>query len=176
MYGVKYEDEMIKKTVLKRAFKTLPQSKGKEALEVAASVVNEHEGINFKEESAPLEIDFTSEQSDSYKRMLSQADYVGLLCLIEVLSNEGQNQLWDIHEKPLIKQGGKGRYTEQMISHMKVARELREETLSSIREHIQNGDRAGVNEIFDECSTYERDFYMLKLNGEEQSIVNTFAG
>lgn len=172
---VKFETEMVKKTVLKRAFKTLPQSKGKEALENAAHIVNEHEGIDFKEEQKESTIDFTSEQSDAYKLALQNADYTGLLCIIESLSNEGQTQLWDIHEKPLIPEKGKGRYTEQMQAHLKAARELREDNLSLVVQMANNGDQPGLIELFDECNQFERDYYTRKLNTEQQSMLNEAA-
>ena len=45
-----FEDEMIKKTVVKRAAKLWPRTSKVEQLEKAIDVINEHEGIDFKED------------------------------------------------------------------------------------------------------------------------------
>lgn len=172
---VKFEDEMVKKTVLKRAFKTLPQSKGKELLEQAAYIVNEHEGIEFdKQETKEVEIEFTSKESEAYRKALADADYTGLISLIDGLSNEAQSQLFDIHEKPLMPQGGKGRYAEQMKQHINNAREMREGNLAELIAACDSADDVLVTEILGECNHWEVEWYMQKLNNEREQYARQF--
>jgi len=165
---VKYYGEMIKKTVIKRLYKTLPQSDGSQTMSNAIELLNQHEGIDFN--AAPQTVDYTEEDSDAYRIALQNSDYTGLLSLIESLSNEGQTQLWKLHEEPLIEKGGKGRYSSQMEAHLKAARELRDDNLNLVIELANSGDHEGLSQIFDECNEYEKSFYMRKLNAEQQSV------
>ena len=164
---------MVKKTVIKRASKTLPQSRGKELLEKAAYINNEHEGINFNQDQKPAEIDFTTEQSEAYKNALAKGDYTGLISLIDELTNEAQTQLWNIHEKPLIPEKGKGRYTQQMSDHLKAARQIRSDNCQHVIEAAASFDESLIGEILSECNSYERDFYLNKLNNEQLNFVNS---
>lgn len=49
------EEEMDKKTVVKRAQKMWPKSERGERMDYAVAAINEHEGIDFEQESAPKE-------------------------------------------------------------------------------------------------------------------------
>ena len=62
---VKYESEMIKKTVIKRLYKTMPSSDGSEVMSHAIEVLNEHEGIEIDRPEQTR--DYTEHQSDAYK-------------------------------------------------------------------------------------------------------------
>lgn len=167
---VKYYTEMIKKTVIKRLYKTLPQSDGSQRMSDAIHILNQHEGIDFN--NAPANVEYTPEQSDMYKMCLQNGDYTGLLSLIETLSNEGQTQLWDLHEKPLIPERGKGRYTEQMKQHLDNARTKRDDNMNHIYQAIDMGDSMALNEILSECIVAERDWYTSKLNSEQIQFLN----
>lgn len=168
---VKYYGEMIKKTVIKRLYKTLPQSDGSQTMATAIEVLNQHEGIDFN--AGPVKVDYSDEESDAYRDFLQKADYVGLVCLTDSLSNEAQSQLWKLHEEPLIEKGGKGRYGKQMEDHIKVARQLREDNVQALVEACHANDSVGIDEIWQEASSWEQDFYMSKLNAEQQMVVNS---
>ena len=166
---VKYFGEMTKKTVIKRLYKTLPQTNGMNHLGNAIEVINEHEGINFQEKE--LSIDYTDTESQEYKRCIEQSDYTGLLCLRESMDYEAQNQLYDLHEAPRIEKGKKGSYTKMMEDNAKVARELRDDNLNFITEYCDQSDDAGIAEILSECSQYEIDWYLRKLNNEQEQFI-----
>lgn len=168
---VKYYEEMVKKTVLKRAFKTLPETKGKEILDNAVDTINEHEGINFQEQKKESEIDYTLEQSEEYQRCLQDGDFVGLVCLKETMSVEAQGQMYDIHEKPNIPQGGIGKHTKRMEESEANARDLRESNLQRIIELCDIDDSAGISEIWDEAGQWERDWYLARMNSEQAAQV-----
>lgn len=168
---VKYYEEMVKKTVLKRAFKTLPETKGKEILDFAVDKLNEHEGIEF-DQPKEIEIAYTLEESNAYEEALDKSDFTGLISLVETLSSEAQPQLWKLHHTPRTEKGGIGRYDKMMGENFKVARELREDNLLALVQLIDEGDQEGVNQIFDECNQYEQDWYMRKLDSEKQSFIN----
>lgn len=156
---VKYEGEMVKKTVLKRAFKTLPETKGKNALDKAVDVINEHEGIEF---NTPTQ-DYTADESQAYSMALDSSDYVGLLCLRDAIGYEASNQLFKLHEEPRMEKGGKGRYDKQMQENIKVARDLREDNLALVISMCDQGDTEGLDEMMSECNQWEREYYRDKM-------------
>lgn len=166
---VKYYGEMIKKTVIKRLYKTLPQSDGSQVMANAINVLNQHEGIEFNSE--PATVAYTDEESDAYRIALDNADYTGLLSLIETLDEYSQPQLIDLHETPRMPKGGKGKYTKMMEENMKVARELRDDNLAAIIEMCEQQDSEGLAELWNECNQYEKDWYMRKLNNEQRAQV-----
>lgn len=63
--------EMAKKTLVKRAYKSWPQSGGRERLDSAVSVLNQHEGL---EETIPVD----EQQIAEYKRLVAAKDCIGL--------------------------------------------------------------------------------------------------
>ena len=169
---VKHEGEMQKKTVIKRLYKTLPSSDGSDIMSKAIDVINEHEGIEFKE---PPKKDYTQDQSDAYLKALDDGDYVGLLCVMESLEYEGQHQLFTLHEEPRKIKGQKMKYDSMMKSALANARDVRDESLNQLMLASDNGDDITVLESTEDANQYTIDWYCSKLNSEqEQFIRSTF--
>lgn len=76
------EGEMIKKTMIKRAYKLLPKNDKAGRLAKAVDVLNEHEGIDFEKESEPTVKHSTTAQIEEIKNILSdlqrsEKDFLG---------------------------------------------------------------------------------------------------
>ena len=67
---ISFFDEMAKKTVIKRAAKLWPKS---ERVQKAAEILNEHEGIDFKNEKAPKVDDSTIIPGEKYFSIIHKA-------------------------------------------------------------------------------------------------------
>jgi recombination protein RecT len=118
---VKYYGEMIKKTVIKRCYKTLPTSKGMEALGTAIDVINEHEGIEF--DKSPEQIaTYTDDELKEYQRCIDENDFYNLAGLIRSLSVDAQSALVQtcIPEAP---RGEKGKRRDEFNSALKDAQQ-----------------------------------------------------
>jgi phage RecT family recombinase len=155
---VKYYTEMVKKTAIKRLYKTLPQTGAMAKLGDAIDMLNQHEGIDFQHQQKPQH-DYTDEHNQAYKFCLDNNDYVGLLCLRDAIGYEGCNQLWKIHEEPRIEPKGKGKYSKLMDDNTAAARQLRDGNTQRLIELAQSSDEAGINEILEECNKWEIEYY-----------------
>ncbi len=167
---VKYYEEMVKKTVIKRAYKTLPQSKGSQILGEAIQVINEHEGINF--DSEPQEKHYTEYQADEYKRLLDAKDMIGFLSHRETISHEGAMQLFRFFEEPNIPSGKKGEFSRERGISIDQARNDRDALLMQVISYCDSGDDAGVYET---CETQARstiDWISKNLNPEQELFFN----
>ena len=159
---VKFYTEMVKKTVIKRAYKTLPTSKGMETVGKAIDVLNEHEGIEFHEEA---KLHFTAEESEEYKRCLEDGDYYNLTALEWSLSPEAKLQLEKLH-MPEAAKGEKGKQKELRKTATEEAKLKLDDTVNIVTELLQNGDDYGVNEILTECNQWVLNYIKAKLSHE----------
>jgi hypothetical protein len=68
-----WPEEMIKKTLVKRASKSWPQSGGRERLDKAVEVLNEHEGIELQETSVAY-LQASPDQREIFQELLQGDD------------------------------------------------------------------------------------------------------
>ena len=170
---VKFEGEMIKKTVIKRAYKTLPPSKSMEILGKAIEVINEHEGIKFLEDKR--EADYTDEELTEYKRCIDEADFYNLSSLIRTLSAESQMDLKSLCV-PEPAQGLKTKTKEVWHKTLRDAQQEVEAHLVYIQEAIDGGEDGAVMELIAECSAWTREYFLCNLSTEHQIVLNKLLG
>ena len=90
---VKYYTEKVKITVIKRAYKTLPTSKGMELVGQAIDAMNYHDGIDFDKPKELIEITYTDEELKEYQRCIDEGDFFNLFSLKNSLDPEAQMTL-----------------------------------------------------------------------------------
>ncbi len=166
---VKFYTEMVKKTVIKRASKTLPPSRGKEIMDKAIEVINEHEGIEFK---GAAMLTYTEEERAEYQRCVDSRDFIDLVCLKKTLSAEAQLQLHD-HCVPQAPQGQKQKQAKAFNDAITDAEMELEAMTVMINERINDGDDEGVYEIVSECSQYTIDYILSKMDSESTILINS---
>ena len=167
---VKFYTEMVKKTVIKRAHKTLPPSKGTEIMGKAIEVINQHEGIEFDE---PEELSFyTDEEMQEYQRCIDEGDYFNLFPLIRSLGAEAQLSLQNLC-LPKAERGKKGKQTEDFKANLTEAERKVEAAIDLVREFCDSGDTPGLDETMGECSEWTRNYIMVRLTPEQRAIVAT---
>lgn len=167
---VKYYTEMVKKTVIKRAYKTLPTSKGTEIMGKAIEVINEHEGIEF-DKPPQIEVTYTDEQIAEYRRCVAEDDYFNLVGLCKHLDADSQLQLRKLC-LPEPEKGQKGKVKAARQEKTDDATMRLEAAIHTISEMIEQGDDPGVAEILSDCSTFTIDFILSKLSTEQQIAIN----
>lgn len=171
---VRFEDEQIKKTVIKRAYKTLPKSKGADVLAKAINVVNEHDGIDFQEEPQEPKLYYTDEQSAEYKRCVDEEDYFNLIALERSLCADGQKQLYDAHV-PRPKKGMIGRENEKRKEKQADAENALEAAIDSIKIYLSEENYSAVSEVMECCSQWTHDYIMSRLTAQEQTQISDLA-
>ncbi len=168
---VKYYEEMVKKTVIKRAYKTLPASKGMEVLGSAIEVINQHEGIEFQESNAQLH--YTKKQSSDYKALLDMQDMVAFICLKQSLGPEAQMQLFPLHQEPNIPKGGIGRYEKAFGESITQASSDRDNLKATIIGYCNMDDDTALIESIEEMNVYVVEWMQTALHGDELTSFQT---
>jgi len=169
---VKFDGEMRKKTVIKRAFKTLPPSKGTEFVLKAIEVVNHHEGIDFDKPKELIEITYTDEELKEYQRCIDEGDYFNLFSLKNSLDPEAQMTLHRLC-MPEAEKGKKGAQNNKFAQDMKEAANQVESSLNELRISLDSDDDVNIMEILGDCSQCTKDYFLSQLTGEQQQIINT---
>lgn len=169
---VKFYTEMAKKTVIKRAFKTLPPSRGTELLGKAIDVVNEHEGIEFNKPPEQLpNISYTDHELAEYHRCIKEKDFFNLVPLIRSLDVEAQSTLQRLC-LPEAPRGQKGKQREEFSKNIKESEMQLDSTLNLIRESLDDNDDSPVKELLDDCSVFTKEWLINQLSTEHQMIIN----
>lgn len=168
---VKYYGEMVKKTVIKRAHKTLPTSKGTEILGKAIEIINEHEGIEFDK---PVQIErilyYSDEEMKEYQRCVDEEDYFNLFALKNILDQESQIALKKLC-MPEAEKGKKGVQNNELARNMQEACRQVDASLNLIREALDANDDGGFREIWETCSDWTRASFISDLTPEQNSII-----
>jgi recombination protein RecT len=164
---VKFYTEMVKKTVIKRCYKTLPTSKGTEIMGKAIEVLNEHEGIEFdaKPEQLP-QIVYTDDELKEYQRCIEDEDYVSLFALLRSLDIEAQKELHNLCV-PKAEKGKIGAQKKQHQENIDEGGRRLESWLCIVRENIDSGDDAGVYEVMDGLSQWAENWILDRLTPEQ---------
>ena len=166
---VKYYTEMIKKTVIKRAYKTLPTSKGTEILGTAIDVINEHEGINFDEPEKISSVAYTDDELKEYDRCVHENDWMSLSALCRSLDPEAQQQLRaTCFEKP--ERGMIGKVNAQREQLLKEGGRELDEHIVSISQEFDTGNDIEI--LLEDLSEWVLDYICDHVSGEIEMEIN----
>jgi len=150
-----WEDEMIKKAMIKRASKQWPKTDREGRLEKAVAVMNEYEGSDQLLTSPQLG-DFNVEQKKYFDQLITDSDALGMFCFQHSLSDESIfTNLYHSFEK-----GQKGKYQAIVKDLSSRGFILFEDCRNAIEESAQAGDQMAARQIFEE------------LNHDGQKIMN----
>lgn len=166
---IKYPGEMSKKTVIKRAYKTLPTSRGTEILGKAIDVLNEHEGIEFDKPEL-TEIIYTDKELKEYKRCIDENDYFNLVSLKNSLDCGAFLALSKLCIPEALK-GKKGAQTNERVKNMQQAAKEVDASLNLIAEALDANDDPGFIEIWETCSKWTKEAFRQDLTNEQNSII-----
>jgi len=129
--------EMAKKTIIKRASKTWPQSKGKSRLDTAVAVVNEHEGLQLTEH--------TVEDKEKLEVLMFGNHHLEMYVWLRSVSDSMQSSLYNSFPKGQITKL-KQKYDSMMSEGQKTIADYLEAFGDSMRED----DIWAVMEVLDE--------------------------
>ena len=139
---VDWPEEMMKKTLIKRASKSWPQSAGRDRMDRAIAVLNEHEGMAY-----------TLEEQSRFLDLLRSKDATGLFLFMRSLPVSAQAGLFNSFEK-----GRKTAEKEAVRALQTQGGAILHDAVERITELAHKEDPHGIAEVMAELSDAERDF------------------
>jgi recombination protein RecT len=147
--------EMAKKTIIKRAYKSWPQTEARQRLDKAVEVLNEHEGMAY-----------TIEEHGEYLKYLREGDALGFYLMRRRLPDHVWIALYNSGEK-----GQKVKMKQEAAELEKAGIEQFNAVKEAIAEAVEQKDPTGLQEVVDELSPAELDGILPELTEEQQQAV-----
>lgn len=157
---VSHFEEMAKKTVIRRAFKTWTRSDKVEAesrLAHAVELSNQNEGMELKVSSPDLG-QYTDTQKDFYDKLIEESNALGMYVFQETIPQTTRNNLYHSFEK-----GQKGKYQTVVDSLYSDGQELFTKYLESFSNAQERGDTDHLQELEMELAPEELDLIKERL-------------
>lgn len=169
----RWAGEMAKKTLVKRAYKSWPQSGGRERLEKAVEVVNEHEGFIVEEDNDVADyLEPSKEQAEKYLELV-KGDPLELWCWYNSLDERvkvslpGRNYPYP--------PGEKGATRKKWAAAVEQGRSLFEDLRVAIEEAALAEDETGVLENTEDLSKGQMQAIFDRLSTQAAQFVRSVA-
>jgi phage RecT family recombinase len=141
----KWAGEMAKKTLVKRASKSWPQSSGRDRIDTAIHVLNQHEGIEEAEQ-------VDEEKVTEFLNILATGTSVQLLAFMADASDELQTTCFNTAP-----QGEKMKLKQRVRDKISEANNLIADYCTQITEQAESGDPSALA-LYEELDNLERRF------------------
>lgn len=153
-YGpwVDWPEEMAKKTIVKRAYKSWPQSTNRERLDKAIEVLNQHEGMAY-----------TIDQHREFMRLFEAKNATGLYLFSLKVGRETWIALFNSFPK-----GEKTKNKNEIRELERQGVETLQDYIREIDSKAESGDDAGVHELVSELEPLELEY--IKYNASEAAL------
>ena len=157
-----FSEEMIRKTVVKRASKYWPSS---DRVNNAVAVINEHEGLAEEFlQTAPEIKEHSSEQKEYFDQLITNSDAIGMFLFQKSVDESTFIDLYHSFDK-----GSKGKYQRIVDALMKKGREDMGEYYHSFKKCA--GDDLGTTELIEELPKEAVEFIMDQVTLEESNFI-----
>lgn len=144
----KWAGEMAKKTLVKRAYKSWPQSGGRERLDEAINILNQHEGIVETHNNDVSEyLHHSPEQGETFHNFLKDGDPMDYYLWYSALDYRVQTSLFHSFEA-----GGKGKGRELALSMNDKGRDQFDTYRTMLIEACEAEDEVGAREVLNDVS------------------------
>jgi recombination protein RecT len=146
--------EMAKKTLVKRASKSWPQSSGRDRLDEAIQILNQHEGVQ--------EVEQTSQETiEAFMECVASGNNMKLFTLLSKMSEEDQTACFNSAPK-----GEKVKLKDRVRIMTSEANQYINSYCDSIREYLESEDPA-LFELIEEITPEEWQFVSARLTDIE---------
>lgn len=164
-----WEDEMIKKAVIKRASKQWPKTDRDDRLDKAIAVVNEYEGSADVILTSP-EIGKTSAETKIYfDQLIEKSDALGMFVLQCTLNQQDDNSFVTLYHS--FEKGQKGKYQKIVDGLIKQGFSLVTDIRQSLIDAIDSGDDMAAKQLIEELSSDALEVVKSGLNYDYQQEV-----
>lgn len=167
-YGGPWETdfaEQVKKTVIRRGFKTWPKTDTLERLEMAVHMSSENEGFEPIINNPPLS-DYTAQQKEHFDHMISKGLAVEMFLFSRSIDEGTFNNLWHSFER-----GHKGKYQAIAKDLMEKGSAKLRDIVDAINERASAGDDLGVMENVEGSSDAEYEYIMDHVSAEASAMI-----
>lgn len=163
-----FYEEMVKKTVIKRASKTWPHTEKRERLDRAISVINEHEGLREK---------FTPEQKEEFDLLFEADNALGMYIFGLEHSSEtnGGDGVLDALQSTFAP-GQKVKNKERLNELLKDGNMVFYSTVQTINEMASENDQHGIDEILEDFPEAGIKHLAEKISNEALPFINKQKG
>ena len=157
-----WPEEMAKKSIVKRASKSWPQSNGRERLDRAIEVLNEHEGLQDDSYKSVAYLQASPEQSKTFHELL-QGDSAAFAAWFKSLDAEIQTSLYNDFPKGEITKG------KQLVSSKeKEGLATLTDCLSAIQD---TDDDSAVAEVVADMTEHELAWLGNRLDADKNDLI-----
>lgn len=151
-------EEMAKKTVIRRAFKTWPKTKSLDRMALAVHLSNENEEFTPIVTSPELR-DYSPQQKEYFDSLLQKPDALGMFVFQHTIEETVFNNLFHSFER-----GKKGKYQQVIRDLLQKGGAMLRDIVDAVNEQAASGNDYGVREnieglskeaigmILDQCS------------------------
>jgi recombination protein RecT len=150
--------EQVKKTVIRRAFKTWPKTPDMDRLENAIQISNDNEGFEPILSSPPLG-QYTADQKAYFDQMISSSDAVGMFLFTKSIDESVFQNLYHSFEK-----GSKGKYQGIVDNLCRDGAARLRDVSDGLADCCQKADDIGAYELLDgfsrEAIEYMQEHFM----------------
>jgi len=139
-----WPDQMALKTLVKRASKSWPQSNGRDRLDRAIEVLNQHEGMTIEQPADEAMI-------HAFMDLVAANDGIGIIRFMAKLNDTQQAECYNAAPK-----GEKTKLKATVQSLVSTANATINEYVRQIAEYIDSGDSDGIAQLLEELNADER--------------------
>jgi len=159
-----WPEEMMKKSVVRRAFKMWPKAKEYTRIAEAVDLSNENEGIEMV--TSPEIRDFTADQKAYYDQMIENSDAIGMFVFLTSIEEGVETSLYHSFET-----GQKGKYQGIVRNLQASGRAQLEECEQALLESFGADDDLGAKQIMEELSEEAQAFILNKVEDEARQFL-----
>ena len=163
-----WPEEMAKKTLVKRAAKSWPQSNGRDRIDQAVSILNEHEGIEEAIKVSTSDyVKPAKELTEKYLEYAKNGDPVDFYLWKISLDESVQAAIPDCE----FEKGKKTAIVKTFVAKLDQGRHTYESMAADLLSCCESGDDHGVIEIMEDISSIQKDKLLDSLNTEQSFYV-----
>jgi recombination protein RecT len=145
-----WEDEMIKKAVIKRASKQWPKTDRDDRLDKAVAVMNEYEGSAEQIVSNPTLGEYTAETKEYFDQLITKSDAINMYVLRKTLAEENESVFTNLYHS--FEKGKKGKFQAIVDDLEKRGQSLVMDITQALIDAIARSDDLGANELLNDLS------------------------
>jgi len=164
-----WEDEMIKKAIIKRASKQWPKTDRDDRLDKAVAVINEYEGSAEPILTSPSLGEYTAETKEYFDQLISKNDALNMFVLQCKLNDQGDTAFTNLYHS--FEKGQKGKYQAIVKELLDKGFSLVTDYREAITQAVDSNDEMGLVQLKEELSNDALEIVARGMSSDYQSLL-----
>lgn len=164
-----WEDEMIKKAIIKRASKQWPKTDRDDRLDKAVAVINEYEGSAEPILTSPSLGEYSAEQKNYFDQLIIQQDALNMFVLQCKLNEQGDAAFVNLYHS--FEKGMKGKYQSIVDDLLKKGFNIVADIRIALMDAINESDDMAKTQLIEEMSSDAFDIVVGAMDNEYKSLL-----